>query len=218
MLQKVSPPLSYWFHSEFYSKSYNVFYLNGREKTKSLRWCFWCKTSLWNTCSTPTSPMSRRCYVRHKGGHFLSESCPPIGCIDQNRYKKSLFPLLCGRSRSTWSIVLFPWGAEQECVPMQMWRQEEEFRGGCEPPAGCSAALLQSTQRLSCQHETLSSGWNIQWLLQKYLQQLPDVSKHLHPGKKHPVSPAYPPNSRRPPHYYEICTMLQFWRARATLW
>lgn len=135
--------------------SLEMFYLNGREKTKSLRWCFWCKTSLWNTCSTPTSPMSRRCYVRHKGGHFLSVSCPPIGCIDPNRYKKSLFPLLCGRSRSAWAMVLFPWGAEQECVPMQMRRQEEEFRRGCEPSACCSAALLQSTQRLSCQHETL---------------------------------------------------------------
>lgn len=161
--------------------------------------CFRRKTSLWNTSSTPTSPISRRCYVRHKGDHFLSKNCPPpIGCIDQSRCKKWLFPLLSVHSGATWSMPLFPWGAEQEYVPVQMWRQEEELRHGCEPSACSSAALLQSTQRLSCQHESLSSGWNIQWLLQKYLRQLPDVSRHLHPGKKHPACPAYPPNSHRP--------------------
>lgn len=79
-----------------------------------------------------------------------------------------------------------------------MLRQKEELRCGCEPSAWSSAALLQSTQRLSCQHESLSSGWNIQGLLQKYLQQLPVVSRHLRPSKKHPASPAHLPNSHRP--------------------
>lgn len=194
MSQKVGPPLC----SAFILTHYDAFFNDKQNEKQILELMFQVEVVTLKHKHHPTSPISRRCYVRHKSGHFLYKRCPLIGCIDQTRDKKWLHPLLSVHSKATWSMPLFPWGAKQECVPMQMWRQEEELRCGCEPSACSSAALLQSTQRLSCQHESLSSGWNIQWLLQKYLQQLPDVSRHLHPGKKHLACPAYPPNSHRP--------------------